>query len=201
MQRSRIYRALLPLADLITGAEGEQWARKAADMQIRRLIESLEPRRLDALEISGRNWENRAQFKSYTAEDFPAHDICKSPPIGSYDLIIAEHVFEHLLYPYRAAKNVFTALRPGGHFLMVTPFLVGLHPCPHDCTRWTEEGAKYFLAECGFPLDTTRTGSWGNRQCVVGNFHHAVRYRRLLHSLKNQENLPVTVWALARRPG
>jgi SAM-dependent methyltransferase len=195
-----IYRMLLPIVDFVTGAEGEQWARKASDIQIRGLVDSLEPARLDTLEISGRNWEKRAKFKSYAVAEYPAHDICEGPPDGIYDLIIAEHVFEHLLYPYRAARNVFTALRPGGYFLMVTPFLVGLHPCPHDCSRWTEEGARYFLDECGFPLDTTVTGSWGNRQCVVGNFHHAVRYRRLLHSLRNQDNLPVTVWALARKP-
>lgn len=200
MQRSKLYRTLLPLVDLLTGAEGEQWVRKSADLQIRKLVESLEPARLDALEISGHTWETRTKFKSYAVADYPEHDICVAPPKGSYDFIIAEHVFEHLLYPYRAAKNVFAALRPGGYFLMVTPFLVGLHPCPHDCTRWTEEGAKYLLAECGFPLEATQTGSWGNRQCVVGNFHHAVRYRRLLHSLKNQANLPVTVWALARKP-
>ena len=199
MQRSRIYKALLPFVDLMTGAEGEQWARKAADIQIRQLIETLGPANLDTLEISGRAWEHRAKFKSYTVADYPEHDICSERPAGSYDLIVAEHVFEHLLYPYRAAKNVYTALRPGGYFLMVTPFLVGLHPCPHDCTRWTEEGAKYFLSECGFPLESTRTGSWGNRQCVVGNFHHAVRYRRLLHSLENQSNLPVTVWTLGAK--
>jgi SAM-dependent methyltransferase len=200
MQRSRLYKALLPFVDLITGAEGEQWLRKAADIQIRQLVETLGPANLDTLEISGRAWEHRTKFKSYTVSDYPEHDICSEPPAGPYDLIIAEHVFEHLLYPYRAAKNVYAALRPGGNFLMVTPFLVGLHPCPHDCTRWTEEGAKYFLSECGFPLESTRTGSWGNRQCVVGNFHHAVRYRRLLHSLKNQSNLPVTVWALGAKP-
>jgi len=200
MRNSRIYKTLLPLVDWMTGAEGEQWLRKAADIQIRQLVDGLDPARFDALEISGRNWEDRVRFKSYTVLNFPDHDLCAAPPPGTYDFIAAEHVFEHLLYPYRAAKNIFTALRHGGYFLMVTPFLVGLHPCPHDCTRWTEEGARYFLAECGFPLEGIRTGSWGNRHCVTGNFHHPVRYRRRLHSLKNESNLPVTVWTLAQKP-
>src|SRR5580658_4366931 len=105
MQRSRLYRTLLPIVDFFTGAEGEQWVRKAADIQIRELVESLEPARLDALEISGHTWETRTKFKSYAVADYPEHDICTAPPSGSYDLIIAEHVFEHLLYPYRAARN------------------------------------------------------------------------------------------------
>src|SRR5271170_6204866 len=98
MQRSRFYKALLPFVDIITGAEGEQWLRKAADIHIRQLVETLGPANLDALEISGRAWEHRTKFRSYTVSDYPEHDICSEPPVGSYDLIIAEHVFEHLLY-------------------------------------------------------------------------------------------------------
>jgi SAM-dependent methyltransferase len=196
---SLLYRLLRPAVDLVTGAEGEQWARKVVDAQTRQVLAELGPERLDALEISGRDWGTRLPFRSYTTLDYPAHDLCAAPPPGRYDLIIAEHVFEHLLYPYRAARHVHGALRPGGWFLMTTPFLVGLHPCPHDCTRWTEEGARHFLAECGFPLDGIRTGSWGNRRCVTANFGWAVRYRRRLHSLQNEPNLPVTVWTLARK--
>jgi len=198
--RTGLYTLMRPLVDALTGAEGEQWLRKAADIEIFKMVSALSPERFRALEISGRNWEGRVRFKSYSAIDYPDHDVCKAIPPGDYDIIIAEHVFEHLLYPYRAAKNVYDALKPGGYFLMVTPFLVGLHPCPHDCTRWTPEGVRYFLAEAGFPMEPIQTGSWGNRQCVKGNFNWAVRYRRRLHSLKNESNLPVTVWALARKP-
>jgi SAM-dependent methyltransferase len=197
----KIYKALRPLVDVLTGAEGEQWVRKAADLQILQLVSGLKPERFSALEISGRNWEKRVAFRSYASYDFPEHDICAGPPPGTYDFIVAEHVFEHLLYPYRAARNVLSALNPGGYFLMATPFMVGLHPCPHDCTRWTEEGAKYFLSEAGFPLDLIQTGSWGNRKCIKGNFKRAIRYRRRLHSLKNEPNMPVTVWTLARKAG
>jgi SAM-dependent methyltransferase len=201
MHKWKIYKAVRPLLDALTGAEGEQWVRKAADLQIVRMVSELRPERFSALEISGGIWKTRVAFRSYVSLDFPEFDICAAPPPGTYDFIAAEHVFEHLLYPYRAARNVFAALNPGGYFLMATPFMVGLHPCPHDCTRWTEEGAKYFLSEAGFPLELIRTGSWGNRKCIKANFKRAIRYRRLLHSLKNEGNMPVTVWALARKPG
>ena len=90
-------------------------------------------------------------------------------------------------------------LRAGGYFLVSTPFLVRIHDYPVDCTRWTEIGLKYFLAECGFALDGIQTGSWGNRACVKANFGGWVRYRRRLHNLKNEPDVPYHVWALARK--
>ena len=65
--------------------------------------------------------------------------------LESFDLIIAEQVFEHLKWPYRAAKNVYRMLRPGGSFLITTPFLVRCHEMPDDCTRWTDTELKNFL--------------------------------------------------------
>jgi hypothetical protein len=108
-------------------------------------------------------------------------------------------VFEHLLWPYRAGRNVHAMLAPGGNFLLSTPFLIRIHNNPTDCSRWTEVGMKYFLAECGFPLDGIQTWSWGNRSCVVGNFETFVRYRSRLHSLDNEPTYPVVVWALAQK--
>jgi hypothetical protein len=114
-------------------------------------------------------------------------------------LIIAEQVFEHLLWPYRAGKNVHRMLNQGGYFLITTPFLVRIHSGPTDCSRWTETGIRYFLAECGFSLERIQTGSWGNRACVRANFSQWSRYRRLVHSLRNEPSFPVVVWALAQK--
>ena len=49
---------------------------------------------------------------------------------------------------------------------MVAPFMYRGHADPYDCTRWSETGMKYFLADCGFPIETIRTGSWGNAACI-----------------------------------
>ena len=45
-----------------------------------------------------------------------------------------------------------------------------LHGYPIDCSRWTELGLKHFLAECGFPIEDFKTGSWGNRASVKASF-------------------------------
>jgi SAM-dependent methyltransferase len=114
-----------------------------------------------------------------------------------FDLIIADQVFEHLLWPYRAGRNVRSMVKPGGHFLMTTPFLIKVHESPVDCSRWTELGLKHLLAECGFPLEEIRTGSWGNRACVRANFRRWAR--KGFRSLANESEFPVTVWALAKK--
>lgn len=107
-------------------------------------------------------------FRSYREMNFPEYDICEDILDNQFNLIIADQVFEHLLR------------------------------LPYDCTRWTETGIKYFLAESGFPLDKIIAGSWGNRACVKANFNRWAR-RGWFGSLKNEPDFPVTVWALAQK--
>jgi SAM-dependent methyltransferase len=199
---------LLPFADRLRrsarlrracGYEETIWTRKVPDEETRRLVAGLGPSGLSALEISGSVWRD-AGFRSYRSVHYPAFDICRDTVPEAFDLIIAEHVFEHVLWPYKAARNVLEMLRPGGHFLIVTPLLYKVHPNPHDCTRWTETGIRYFLAECGFPLDTIAAASWGNRPCLEATLRREYRlFNRHLHSLAHDPELPMVVWALARK--
>ena len=180
------------------GYDATHWVRVVMYRHCFELLRSLEPSRLDALEISaGDRWKVLG-FRSFTETQYPGFDICEQPLDRTFDLIIADQVFEHLLYPGRAARNVLAMLRPGGHFLIATPFLIRRHDVPVDCTRWTELGMKYFLAENGFPLEQIRTWSWGNQACVKANLRRFVR-RGWFRSLRNEEAYPVTVWALAQK--
>lgn len=178
-----------------------RWSRLVMEEQCRQWVRELNPSRLDCLEISGSDWKDFG-FKSYRHADFPEYDVCQGPlEHEAFDLIIAEQVWEHLLWPYRAARHVHEMLRPGGWFLITTPFLIRIHDFPVDCSRWTELGMRHFLAECGFPLDSVRTGSWGNKQVIMRNLRptDSVRYIPWMHSLKNNPILPYSVWALARK--
>jgi predicted SAM-dependent methyltransferase len=176
----------------------EQWVRIVMDQATENLVKSLDYSSFKTLEISGNKWKNFG-FLSYENKFFPELDICKSGLDKFYDLIIAEQVFEHLAYPYRAGKNVFEMLKPGGYFLITTPFLLKIHPDPIDCNRWTPLGLNYFLNECGFELEDILVESWGNRECLVANFDEWKRYKPKSHSLENDPNLPLVVWALARK--
>ncbi|MBY0526618.1 MAG: class I SAM-dependent methyltransferase [Gemmataceae bacterium] len=175
-----------------------QWCRGVMDQVTEQRMANLHPEALDAMEISGAHWE-RFGFKSYTSLVYPEFDICQHALPESYDVVLAEQVFEHLLWPYRAGKNVYQMLRTGGYFLITTPFLIRVHNWPIDCSRWTKAGLRYFLAECGFSLDHIETGSWGNRACVVANFERWMPYRKSRHSLVNEPDFPLVVWALARK--
>lgn len=161
-------------------------------------VKALHPEKLDVLEISAGNIWQPLGFKSYTEANFPEFDVCSMALPQQFDLIIADQVFEHLIWPYRAGKNVYEMTKPGGYFLVTTPFLIKEHQVPVDCSRWTELGMKHLLAECGFPIENIRTGSWGNRACVKANFGSWAR-QGWFNSLKNEPDFPVSVWALAQK--
>ena len=174
------------------------WARTVMYQECFKLIHEIDSQRLNTLEISaGQNWK-QIPFKSYTEANYPDFDICEGTLPDRFDLIIADQVFEHLLWPYRAGKNVYEMLEYEGYFIISTPFLIRVHNVPTDCSRWTESGLKHFLAECGFPIEKIRTGSWGNRACVKGNLNRWVR-RGWFRSLHNEPMFPVTVWAIAQK--
>jgi hypothetical protein len=164
-----------------------------------KLLKSLPTRDLSALEISGDKWNRQSVFRKYQSVEFPQFDVCQDVLDERFELIIAEQVFEHLLWPYRAGRNIFAMLSDGGYFFISTPFLVRIHRHPVDCSRWTETGLKYFLAECGFPLEKVQTFSWGNRSCVKSNLGHWQIYQPWRHSLANEIDFPLAVWAIAQK--
>lgn len=188
------------LLDKLTGAQDINWSRVIMRQSYRQIINSVQPNKLKVLEISG-NYFATFEFKEYQSIFFPEYDVCADPIPDEFDLIIAEQVFEHLLWPYRAAKNIYQMLKIGGYFLISTPFLVRVHGGGVDCTRWTELGLKHFLAESGFSFEKIQTYSWGNRACIQANLTHDkwVKYHSKIHSLTNEPDFPVAIWALAQK--
>ncbi len=182
----------------ILGFENQDWARVVMNRNTQQLIEKLEPQKLKVLEISGSSWENRG-FISYKSLEYPNYDVCEAPLNETFDLIIAEQVFEHLTRPYKAGKNVFNMLNRDGRFLITLPFLIRVHDYPIDCSRWTQTGLKYFLEECGFSLECIQTYSWGNRECINSNFTKWTKFNKYLHNLDNEPDFPIVVWGLAKK--
>lgn len=172
-----------------------KWSRIVMREEMLKWIQEIQPQSM--LEISGDVW--RPYAPQYASVGYPDFDICATVPSGEYDMVVAEQVWEHLPWPRRAAQNVLSCLKPGGHFLLSTPFLVKVHPCPIDCTRWTETGLKYFLADCGFEFDSVRTGAWGNRDVINANFEQWTEYNSEIHSLRNEPEFPYHIWAMARK--
>jgi SAM-dependent methyltransferase len=182
------------------GFDTTDWVRVIMYRRCFEFIRTLDPQNLDVLEISGGpQWRRVFKFRSYTGTQYPDFDICSQTLDRQFDLIIADQVFEHLPWPNRAGRNVFQMLRPGGTFVIATPFLVRVHKVPLDCNRWTEQGLAYLLRDCGFPEGNIKTDSWGNRACLKANLTKWRRYG-WYRPLWNEPNYPVMVWAFARKP-
>ena len=139
--------------------EYEIWARAVMQPECRKLVSELGVTNLNSLEISGERWKDFG-FKSFQSTSYPEYDLCESAVLDErFDLIVAEHVFEHLLRPYHAGRNIYQMLEEGGHFLISTPFLIKIHQGhdgvdDSDYTRWTTIGLKYLLSVCVFHLKT-----------------------------------------------
>lgn len=162
-------------------------------------IESLEPPALSVAEISGDLHSHRA-WRDYTALAWPDFDL--SAPLTEerrFDLVICEQVLEHVPDPWAAVRNLFELCRPGGELIVSTPFLIKLHEefFQNDYWRFTPRGLRTLLEGAGFEVESLE--AWGNRACVVGNFTSWSAQRRW-HSLRNEPDFPVQVWAFARRP-
>lgn len=179
--------------------------RVVAKRTTQKWVKALGPRDMDAAEISG-NRGTKWPFKSYEAFWYPEFDICEGPfrdeagKIRKFDIVIADQVWEHVDFPYRATRHVHQMLRKGGHFLVVTPFYVKYHPAPMDCSRWSARGLKNLLTEAGFDPDHIRSDQWGNRDCAQADFGKGWgRYDGATHSLENDPDFPVMSWALAKK--
>ena len=163
-------------------------------------VDTLPTGNLSCLEISGvgDRWARRT-WASYRSTAYPEYDVCLEPLPGAWDVVIADQVLEHLVDPQRALDNMRRMLRKGGVALVTTPFLIKFHPCPHDYSRWTEEGLREMLLRSKY--SSVEVASWGNLECLVADMTDDNRwttYDPALHSLRNDPRFPLTVWAFAR---
>lgn len=172
----------------------------------RALIEGLGPAGLDVCEVSaGENedWRHLG-YRSYRTLEWPDFDLAVEPLApelaARFDLVIADQVLEHLLYPLRGVRNIRAMLRPGGHALIMTPFLYPMHGHPVDCSRWSDVGLRHFLEEGGFALEDIQVWCWGNKGVAKALLTSWPRmgWRRRLPP--NDPRCMVQVWALARKP-
>lgn len=182
---------------LVEAGSADQWLREVMNRDLDGFFAALPPSTTDVIEVSGNLREN-LPWKSYRSFSYPAFDICApSGPSDDADLVVCEQVLEHVRQPHLAVRNLARLVHPDGLVLVSTPFLVRLHEHPEDHWRFTPSGLRLLLQGGGLEVEWVR--SWGNRRCVNGNLRKWAAYRPW-RSLRNEEELPLVVWALARRP-
>jgi SAM-dependent methyltransferase len=184
-------------------AEKLPWRRVAMHREARAFVASLPGRELDVVEVGGSGWSDpRFGFRSYRSLSPPEYDLCRGPFQWEFcGLVILSQVLERVPQPRQALSNALAMLRPGGSLIVDTPFLLKFDPRFPDFSRWTEDGLRMLLEEAGFT--DIRTGSWGNRQCLAADLQPDVEwtaYDPAVHSLENELQFPLTVWAFARKP-
>jgi SAM-dependent methyltransferase len=192
------YRLMFPEAQ----SAPEHWQRKVMSEEVDRHIASLDPARCTAAEISGETHAAKP-WREYVSLHYPEFDLCA--PLSEprrFDVVICEQVLEHVVDPWAGAANLRELCNEGGHVIVSTPFLIRVHEVPlflmKDYWRFTPRGLRTLLEQVG--LEVESVGAWGNRQCVIGNFTRWSAYRPW-HSLKNEPDFPVQVWAFARNTG
>lgn len=181
----------------------DQWQRVPLIQAVNHRVATLGPERLEAAEISGGDHAGKP-WKRFVSLNYPEFDLCA--PLSdelraSVDVVLCEQVLEHVIDPDAAVANLRGLVRPGGHVIVSTPFLIRVHELPaygmNDYWRFTPRGLRTLLERAG--LDVDEVGAWGNRSVIAGNLDHWPAYRRW-HSLRNEPDIPVQVWAFARNP-
>lgn len=197
---------LLKAGDRLLFPEGDSperhWQRLVLNESVRGRIAAADPPSCSAVEISG--CAHRAEpWREYATLDYPDFDLCA--PLEEqrrFDVVICEQVLEHVVDPIAAAINLGELCVPGGQVIVSSPFLVRVHEVPlfamNDYWRFTPRGLRTLLERAN--LEVEEVGAWGNRECVVANFNRWPECRRW-HSLRNEPDFPLQVWAFARRPG
>jgi SAM-dependent methyltransferase len=179
----------------------DQWQRVVMNEAIGAHIASLDPPSRTAAEISGDS-HARQPWREFTSLNYPEFDLCAPVgDVGTFDVVICEQVLEHVADPWAAARNLRELTAPGGHVIVSTPFLIKVHEFPlfdlRDYWRFTPRGLRTLLEEAGLVVDQLAT--WGNRQCVTGNLRRWSAYRPW-HSLRDDPEVAIQVWAFARNP-
>ena len=70
-----------------------------------------------------------------------AHDLLRFDD-GSFEVVLATAVLEHLHTPQQAINEMYRVLKPGGSVILTTRFIFPLHNIPGDYWRFTRYGLE-----------------------------------------------------------
>jgi SAM-dependent methyltransferase len=73
-------------------------------------------------------------------------------PDASFDVVLSSQVLEHVFDPTEFLGEIYRVLRPGGHFLLSTPFVWDEHEQPFDYARYSSFGLTHLAKANGFSV-------------------------------------------------
>jgi SAM-dependent methyltransferase len=80
---------------------------------------------------------------------------------GTFDLVVATEVLEHVPDPKAAASEITRVLRSGGRAIITVPFLYPLHEIPNDYHRFTPWSLVKLFSADSFVIEIVPRGGLG----------------------------------------
>lgn len=173
-----------------------------------RLKESLSHESIsgEGVEFEGSNGVIQSMFPQvkWEVRNFPQYDVTKESSYErNWDVIVTDQVLEHTQKPWEALRLI------GEHTkqiaVITVPFLIGIHPSPHDYWRMTPRVINDFTKSY-FPYRDIQ--SWGTAK---SNNWHAIynRTSRLIANVpeteldaelvNNDHKKPFVIWAILKK--
>lgn len=141
------YKITLPLIQ--ETANGRFIDLGCGDMPYREFVEG-QVERYDTFDV-----EERTAGVTYIGDIQDMSEV----PSNLYDSAACLEVLEHVPDPFRAAREIFRVLKPGGIVVISVPHLSRLHEIPWDFFRYTRYGVTAVLEQSGLEvLSVSRRG-------------------------------------------
>jgi SAM-dependent methyltransferase len=146
---------------------------------------------------------------TYTQANYPEQNLLSLRfPDSQFDFCISDQVLEHVEgNPFKAFSESSRVIKPGGYVCHTTCFINGIHKTPGDFWRFTPDALRLMAKEAG--LEPIIIGGWGNREVMSILASPELRYEGIPDdpnnpvyqlALKNDEDWPISVWIIARKP-
>ena len=120
------------------------------------------------------------------------------------DFVLLGQTLEHVYNPFVCLKNVYDALRPGGHVFISVPYYNMLHMTPFHFYHYSPSGLATLLESSGFTV--LEMGQFGNKDYVnhiltktvgTGAWPSVDDLRQDDGTIENEPGSVSQVWALA----
>jgi SAM-dependent methyltransferase len=111
-------------------------------------------------------------------------DLEKPFPVHgeSFDVVLALNILEHVFDYRNVLAESHRVLKNNGTLILAVPFLLQIHPCPHDYWRFSKDALERIVAAAGFQhirIESIGTGIFS----ATHQLHYGLYHFSLLRSL------------------